>query len=103
MSKFGLGLVNEFRNLLAVVCREKCMSDKATGETVGGQHLFHEKLFHGTAEHASVLDMFLAGKGDAASMYEKVPIENNREGNERRTETYMLELRDIFTCDIGEV
>lgn len=99
---FPLVLVNEFRNLLAVVCRESCMADKASGETVGGQQVFHEKLFHGSKEYSSILDKFLAGKEHAASMYHKVPVENNREGNEERTETYMLQLKDIFTCDEGK-
>jgi hypothetical protein len=81
------------------------MKDKAGGLTkdgASGQQALMEKAFHGSAGYASVLTNFLEGKGDAASMFKRVPIENNREGNEERTGSHMLQLLDIFSCDEGK-
>jgi hypothetical protein len=104
MSKnFPLPLVQEVRNLVALLCREACMKDKASGETVDGQKILHEKCFHGDASRVSLLDKVCSGKGDFASMYAKIPIENNREGNDERSDSYMLQLLDIFSCDIGKI
>lgn len=88
--------------MVAVYCREMCFSDKAGGETKSGQHLLQEKVFHGSSGYASVLETLLEGKGAYASMFDCLPIQNNREGNEHRTSGFMLELKDIFTCDEGE-
>jgi hypothetical protein len=94
-------LVQEMRNLLAVICRETCMTDRASGEQVSVQQTLHEKVFHGSAGYASILTNFMEGKGDAASMFSRIPIENNREGNDERRAGYMLQLKDIFSCDEG--
>jgi hypothetical protein len=104
-AQFPQKLVQEMRNVVAVVTRESCMSDKASGATVDGQKEFQEKLFHGSAGYASVLTKYMEGKGDAACMFNKLPIENNREGNEERavgSSSYMLQMKDIFSCDIGK-
>jgi hypothetical protein len=95
-------LVQEWRNLLSVICRETVMKDKAGGEGAAAQQSMMEKVFHGSAGYASVLTNFLEGKGDAANMFRKVPLENNREGNDKRSTNYMLELLDIFSCDEGK-
>jgi hypothetical protein len=100
-SPFPSLLVQEFRNLLSVICRETCMTDKAGGESAAGQQVLQEKVFHGSAGYASVLTNCLQGKGDAASMFNRIPIENNREGNEEREGSHMLQLLDIFSCDEG--
>ena len=79
------------------------MTEKAGGESAAGQQLLQEKVFHGSAGYASSLTQFLEGKGDAAYMYNRIPIENNREGNAQRTGSgYMLQLLDIFSCDEGK-
>lgn len=75
------------------------MTDKAGGETVAGQQAFQEKLFHGSVGYASALTNYLEGKADAAFMYNRLPIENNREGNDARKSSYMLQLQTIFSCD----
>jgi hypothetical protein len=99
---FPRSLVQEYRDLIAVVTREACMRDKASGETAKGQQLLMEKMFHGSVGYASKVEDFLAGKGDAASMFNRIPIENNREGNStRNSESHMLQLLDIFSCDQG--
>jgi hypothetical protein len=92
-------LVQEFRNLVSVLCRETCMMDKASGESVGGQQTMQEKVFHGSTGYASLLTVCLSGKGNTESLYNRLPIENNREGNADRREPYMLQMRDVFTCD----
>lgn len=94
-------ILQEMRNLVSVLCREACMTDKATGETVGGQMQHQEKVFHGSTGCASLLTNCLSGKGPTASMYNRIPIESNREGNEGRHEGHMLVLRDMLTCEEG--
>jgi hypothetical protein len=96
-------LVQEVRNPVSVISRETCMTEKGGGESVAGQQILQEKVFHGSAGYASVLTNCLEGRGTAASMYNRIPIENNREGNEERTSSYMLRLLDIFSCDEGKV
>ena len=75
------------------------MTDEASGETAAGQQILQEKVFHGSVGYASVLTNFMDGKGDAASMFSRIPIENNREGNEDRKCSQMLCLLDILSCD----
>jgi hypothetical protein len=70
-------VLQEMRNLVSVLCREACMSDKASGETVSGQQLVQEKCFHGSTGYASLLVNCLSGKGSTASMFSRVPLENN--------------------------
>eukprot|EP00797_Seminavis_robusta_P010107 Sro1741_g294620.2 (528) ;mRNA; f:3968-5628 len=77
------------------------MSDKADGENTSRQQALMEDVFHGSAGYASVLDLFMQGGGEFASIFDRVPIENNREGNELRTGGYALVMKDIFSCDEG--
>ena len=95
-------LLQEMRNLVSVVCRETCMADKASGETAAGQQLLQEKVFHGSVGYASVLTNFIDGEGDGANMFSRIPIENNREGNEERKGSHMFRLLDTFSCDEGK-
>jgi hypothetical protein len=95
-------VLQEFSNLVSVVCRETCMTDRAGGESAAGQQVLHEKVYHGSAGYASALTAFIEGKGDAACMFDMIPIENNREGNAGRTGSHMLQLLDIFSCDEGK-
>jgi hypothetical protein len=101
-TEFSVHLTQEIRNLAAVLCREVCMVDKAQGETAAAQQTLIEKVFHGSAGYASVLTNILEGKGDFAFMFNRIPIENNREGNESRSGSHMLQLLDIFSCDQGK-
>jgi hypothetical protein len=79
------------------------MTEKAQGEKTNAQQLLHEKRFHGAAGYVSVLSEVMEGKGEAgAAMFDRIPIENNREGNDKRTASHMLRLLDIFSCDQGE-
>jgi hypothetical protein len=99
---FPVHLLQEFRNLVSVVCRDIVMTDKASGEKTEEQQAMMEKLFHGDIARSSILTSFLDGKGDAEHMYDAVAIENNREGNSDRRNGSMLRFLDIFSCDIGE-
>ena len=94
-------LLQEKRNLVSVDCRETCMADKTCVETAANQQLLQEKVFHGSAGYASLLTNFIKGKGDGANMFSRIPIENNREGNEERNGSHMLRLLDTFSCDEG--
>ena len=98
-------VVQEIRNTLAVHCREICMSNKADGEKTDKQMQLLYKCFHGTESHASVLDLFLTGRGLYAAAFDKVDLENNRAGNEDRAKAgfgCMLMLRDLLHCDPSE-
>ena len=90
-------IVQEIRNLLAIHCRELVMSGKSDGEGTEGQYHLCEKVFHGSDGYSSVLDTFLDGTGLYANVFNRTPIENNREGNEQRSldkdgMAFMLEL-----------
>jgi hypothetical protein len=78
------------------------MTDKASGLSIEEQKVLEEKTFHGSAGYSSYLDNTLDGKGPAASIFEHVPIENNRESNADRRTGYMLELKDILSCEEGK-
>jgi hypothetical protein len=98
-------IVQEVRNLVAVLCRETCMTDRASGESVAGQQTLQEKVFHGSTGYASLLDSCLSGKGPTESLYDHVPLQNNREGNDdsSRREGFMLQLKDIVTLEEGKL
>jgi hypothetical protein len=52
-------IVQEIRSLIAVLCRNQTMTGKsADGETVVGQELLMEKMFHGSEGYASHVDLF---------------------------------------------
>jgi hypothetical protein len=102
MSAFPDYLVQEIRSLIAVLCRNKVMIGKSgDGETVGGQELLIEKMFHGSEGYASHVDLFMSGKGAFEMAFIKSELENNREGNEVRPEGFMLELRSVLHCDLS--
>jgi hypothetical protein len=77
------------------------MKDKASGEKAAGQQALQEKMFHGLAGYAAVVDQFLEGKGDAATLYNRIPIENNHEGNDNQKGSHMLQLLDTLSCEEG--
>jgi hypothetical protein len=95
-------LVQEIRNLVSVMCRETVMTEKAKGEKQETQWLFHEKSFYGSPGYASCLDNMLSGKGLTASLFNRIPIENNHECIDRLTDSHMLQLQDTFSCDEGK-
>ena len=82
------------------------MEGKSEGEASDGQKQLCEKVFHGSEGYSAVLDMFMDGTGLYRDAFNRVPIENNREGNEQRSvdkdgNAYMLELKSILTCDLS--
>ena len=79
------------------------MTDKASGKSVGSQQILQEKVFHGSTGYASILSSCLSGKGTAESLYNRLPIENNREGNDNRSNGHMLQLKDVLTCEEGTI
>jgi hypothetical protein len=94
-------IVQEIRSLVAVLCRNKTMTGKSgDGETVRGQELLMEKMFHGSEGYASHVDLFLSGKGAFEMAFIRSEMENNREGNEARSGGFMLELRCTLHCDL---
>jgi hypothetical protein len=96
-------VVQEIRNTLALHCRDIVMANKADGEKSDKQALLVGKCFHGTESHASVLKLFMEGRGLYENIYEKVEIEPNRAGNDDRgKEGVMLMLLDIIHCDPGK-
>jgi hypothetical protein len=60
-----------------------------------------EKGFHGSSGYASLLTRCISGKGTTECLYDRLPIENNRECNDTRTSEHMLRLKDVVTCDEG--
>jgi len=74
------------------------MTDKAVGETVAGQITLQEKVFHGSSGYASLLTSCISGKGTTECLYDKLPIENNREGNDQRSNGHMLRFKGY--CDM---
>ncbi|CAB9530829.1 unknown protein [Seminavis robusta] len=100
-SKFPDYLLQEVRNLLCTRARDMVFKGRGDGENTAGQEAMMSNVFHGSPGYASVLDEMMQGKGIYASMFDKVPIENNREGNENRQGGHMLVAKDIFSCDEG--
>ncbi|CAB9527233.1 hypothetical protein (Partial), partial [Seminavis robusta] len=98
-TKFADYLVQECRSLVATQCWEICMADKADGKDLDGQKDLMGKCFHGSAGYGSCLTNLIEGKGDYASLFDRMAIENNREGNELRKDGHSLILRDLVSCD----
>jgi len=95
-------LVQEMRNTLALHCREIVMVNRADGEKNDKQMQLYFKCFHGSVSHASVLGLFLTGRGLFAGAFEKADLENNRAGNDDRANDgfgCMLMLKDVLHCD----
>ena len=93
--------MHESRNTLGAHARELVMRGRSEGATTEGQHAICEKVFHGSGGYASVLQLFLDGKGQYASMFDRVDIENGLEGNELRDGQSMLVLKPLFSCMPG--
>lgn len=96
---FPDALVQEIRALLAVHCKETVMKDKADGDKKASLADTMQKVYHGSAGYASVLDLFINAKEPYASFFNIIDIENNREGNETRVHGVMYELNELFHCD----
>jgi hypothetical protein len=79
-------LVQEIGVTVATLCREIVMSKHSDGATTEKQQEIMEELFHGSAGYQSVLDQFMHWKGSFQAMFNMLPIEINREGNELRRE-----------------
>ena len=95
----------EVRNLIALQCRDALMVQRAQGAKEIQQESFMEKTFHGSEAHSSSLRTFLKGESPFELFFERVPISNNRPGNELCGDTngMMLEVREIFHCDPAAV
>jgi len=100
--KFPDRLVQEIRCLIAVECRE--LTYKKKGLTGLQQEKYIEKAFHGTETYASHLDKCIKGQHPYFNMYEFMPLENCRDGNEERAKWggQMLELAEQFHCSTGK-
>ena len=87
----------ELQMLVAIVCREAVtQGDSKTDEA---QWEAMERSYHGSAEVVSKLKEFLNGQDCFEPCFQKIDIQNNREGNELRGGTsYMLELKSVFHC-----
>ena len=86
----------EFRNLVALLCREMVFTRKSDGANSTSQMELMEKAFHGSPGYGSILDEVMLGKGEYGELYTKHELENNREGNDLRTEGNMAELKEIL-------
>lgn len=96
-------LLQELRATAAVVCREIVFTRKeADGATTNRQNIVMEKAFHGSEGYASVLDEMMDGKGSFSSMFQRLELVNNREGNDKRMDGHMLELKELFHRRTGE-
>jgi len=100
--KFPDRLVQEMRCLVAVECKELTYNKK--GLTGLQQEKFIEKAFHGTENFGSHLNKLLEGKHPHFNMFDFMPLENCREGNEIRAKWggQMLELTEQFHCSTGK-
>jgi hypothetical protein len=58
------------------------MSTKADGEKRGKQDQLLHKCFHGTESHASLLKLFMQGKGLYSNAFEIVDVEPNQAGKQ---------------------
>jgi len=92
-------VLQELRCLLAVEGREMTMGREGEGLKGKEQDQHIGKTFHGSEGHASVLDKFLEGKCPHDQCFNKLPLENNREGNDKRKDGYVHELKEILHCD----
>ena len=101
--KFPDRLLQEMRSLVAVECRELTYGKRGEGMTGLQQEQYIEKAFHGTDMYASHLNKLIEGKHPYFQLYEFMPLENCREGNEERAKWggQMLELTEMFHCSSG--
>ena len=83
-------ILQEAKALMALHAREIVIQKKEMKES--GQLLMMEKVFHGSVGFGSVLDAFFETKGFYKHLFVKRDLELNRQGNELRTQGYMLEL-----------
>ena len=65
------------------------------------QAVVMDKVYHGSDGFSSIVDKMINGHGIFAAMFEKMDLENNREGNEYRKQGYMLELKPLFSLNSG--
>lgn len=98
---FPDALVQEIRHTCSVHCRELVFQKRSDGANQAGQNELMFKAFHGSEAHQSVLSQFVEATGAYASAFERYAIQNNREGNDTRTEGYMLELKESFHSEQG--
>lgn len=85
----------EIQALIAVNCREIVHQGKDAKEEAQLEKM--RKAFHGAESHASLLKQFMEGKEPFAGCFDKLPLENNREGNQVGLGC-MLNLKDVLTC-----
>ena len=86
---------------MALHSRDILMSSKADGIKSEGQMVLMEKVFHGSSGFSSVIDAMMEGKGFYGHLFQKVALEINRQGNEHRTNGFMLELLPMFHLHEG--
>ena len=80
------------------------MTGMPDGAATDKQITMMYKSFHGSTAYASYADNFLRGAGVFESAFNRVPIENNRAGNEARGDDggEMLELKELLHCRPGK-
>jgi len=91
-------VVQEVRNLLAVVCRDACYKNLGRGAKIAEQEKFHEDNFHGSDECGCIVETFMEAKTPYSSAFENHALPNNRVGNEKRRDQ-LFELRSLLHCD----
>jgi hypothetical protein len=91
-------ILQELRALASVHCREICLVDCAEGNDRQGQEQIQEKVFHRSTGYSSVVDQMLSASGAYKEAFFSLPLQNNREGNEKRKEC-MLQLKTLLSCD----
>ena len=102
-SKKGLpdALLQEVRCLLALDARNHVMTQKGSMKSESQMRML-EKIFQGSDGFASVIDAMIEQKGFYSSMFNKLPLEVNRQGNEHRTDGFMYELKPVLHCQEGK-
>lgn len=89
----------EIQALVSSNCKELVFQGRDAKETV--QWDMMRKSYHGTESHTSHLKLFMQGKPPFDCCFNRVELQNNREGNEDR-DSFMLELKEILHCTIGK-
>lgn len=95
-------LLQEIRALLALDARNHVITQKGSLKT-DNQLIAIEKIFSGSDGFASVVDAMIDQKGFYAHMFDKIPLEVNRQGNEYRTHGVMYELKPMLHLQSGEL
>jgi len=95
-------VLQELRCLLAVEGREMTMGKEGEGMKGKEQDRHIERTFHGSHGYASIIDKFLDAKHPYDECFNKLPLENNREGNDQRKDGFMYELKELLHCDPSE-